>query len=191
MDPLENKYKMNLQDYIAIYNINNPSLCRQVIQMMDEKQWIKHSYCNPITGEHTTCPDDLDMSYQNDAVTNDLQKFFEQCTWDYLSTVAPVNFPLQELTRIRFNRYNVGTNMKMHHDHIHTIFDGERKGVPILSFLALLNDDFEGGDFLMFDGEKIKLSMGDVLVFPSNFLYPHAVTTVTKGTRYSCVSWGY
>jgi uncharacterized protein (TIGR02466 family) len=188
---LGGNYKMNLQDYVAIYNINNPSLCQKVVQMMKEEHWLKHSYCDPITGEHTTYHDDLDMSYQDDATTNDLQRIFKQCAAEYLATVAPVSFPLQELTRIRFNRYNVGTNMKMHHDHIHTIFDGERKGVPILSFLALLNDDFEGGDFLMFDGKKLKLSMGDVVVFPSNFLYPHAVTTVTKGTRYSCVSWGY
>jgi predicted 2-oxoglutarate/Fe(II)-dependent dioxygenase YbiX len=55
----------------------------------------------------------------------------------------------------------------------------------------LLNDDFEGGDFLMFDGKKLNLSAGDIVIFPSNFLYPHAVTTVTKGTRYSFVAWGW
>ena len=188
---LGGSYKMNLQDYIAIYNINNPSLCHAAIQNIKEESWLRHSYCDPITGEFTTYPDDLDISYQDDSITDTLQGFFRQCAKEYLSTVAPENFPLQELTHIRFNRYNVGTTMKMHHDHIHTIFDGERKGVPILSFLALLNDDFEGGDFLMFDGKKVNLTMGDVIVFPSNFLYPHAVTTVTKGTRYSCVSWGY
>jgi uncharacterized protein (TIGR02466 family) len=184
-------YNMNLQDYIAIYNINNPSLCSQVIQELKEDKWTKHSYCDPITNKHTTYADDLDMSYQNEEVTRGLQTFFEQCAKEYLATVPPQPFVLQELTYIRFNRYNVGTNMKMHHDHIHTIFDGERKGVPILTLLALLNDDFEGGDFLMFDGKKVKLSAGDVIIFPSNFLFPHAVTTVTKGTRYSCVSWGY
>jgi predicted 2-oxoglutarate/Fe(II)-dependent dioxygenase YbiX len=81
--------------------------------------------------------------------------------------------------------------MKIHHDHIHTLFDGERKGVPILTILGLLNDDFEGGDFLMFDGKKLNLSAGDIVIFPSNFMYPHAVTTVTKGTRYSFVAWGW
>ena len=187
----ERKYKMNLQDYVAIYNINDLALCKQVIQTMQEDKWEKHSYADPITNKHTTYDDDLDMSYQSDEVTNKLQSFFEKCAHEYLNTVAPNKFPLQSLTRIRFNRYKVGTNMKVHHDHIHTIFDGERKGVPILSFLALLNDDFEGGDFLMFDGKKLKLTVGDVIVFPSNFLYPHAVTTITKGTRYSCVSWGY
>jgi predicted 2-oxoglutarate/Fe(II)-dependent dioxygenase YbiX len=81
--------------------------------------------------------------------------------------------------------------MKFHHDHIHTLFDGEKKGVPILSILGLLNDNFEGGDFLMFDAKKVNLSAGDIILFPSNFLYPHAVTTITKGTRYSFVSWGW
>ena len=185
------EYRMNLQDYIAIYNIQDINLCKQIIQSFEEDKWYKHNYNDPVTRENTTYSDDLDISYQSEDITNKLHTFFEQCAKEYITTVAPQSFALQNLTCIRFNRYNVGTNMKMHHDHIHTIFDGERKGVPILTLLGLLNDDFEGGDFLMFDGKKVKLSAGDVIVFPSNFLYRHGVTTVTKGIRYSCVSWGY
>lgn len=187
----ESKYKMNLQDYVAIYNINNLELCKKVVSELEEDKWTKHSYCDPITGKHTTYHDDLDMSYQNEELTKVFQKFAEECTKDYLENVVPSFFPLQELTYPRFNRYKVGTNMKFHHDHIHTIFDGEKKGVPILSIVGLLNDNFEGGDFLMFDGQKVELKAGDIIIFPSNFLYPHAVTTITKGTRYSFVSWGY
>jgi uncharacterized protein (TIGR02466 family) len=185
------EYKMNLQDYVAIYNINDSLLCRKIVNGFDEKQWVKHAYSNPITNVHTTYEDDLDITYQNDEVTNKLQVLFEQCAKEYTNTHSPLPFQLQALTELRFNRYNVGTNMKMHHDHIHTIFDGERRGVPVLTMLGLLNDDFEGGDFLMFDNKKVRLSAGDIIVFPSSFIYPHAVTTVTKGTRYSCVSWGY
>ena len=187
----ESSHSTNLKDYVAIYNINNPSLCQKIIHTMKEEYWNKHYFKDIITNEDTTYSDDLEMSYQEDAVTNELQQIFEQCAKEYLATVSPHLFELQALTRIRFNRYKVGTNMKMHHDHIHTIFDGERKGIPILSMVALLNDDFEGGDFVMFEGKKVKLSAGDIIVFPSNFLYSHGVTTVTKGTRYSCVSWGY
>jgi uncharacterized protein (TIGR02466 family) len=187
----ESEYKMNLQDYVAIYNINNQEICKKVILELEEDKWEKHSYANPITGEHTTYQDDLDMSYQSEEITEVFQKFAEECAKDYIENVAPNSFPLQKLTYPRFNRYKVGTNMKLHHDHIHDIFDGEKKGVPVLTVLGLLNDNFEGGDFLMFDGQKVELSAGDIIVFPSNFLYPHAVTTVTKGTRYSFVSWGY
>ena len=37
----------------------------------------------------------------------------------------------------------------------------------------------------------IDIPPGAVLIFPSNFMYPHKVEPVTKGTRYSYVSWVY
>jgi predicted 2-oxoglutarate/Fe(II)-dependent dioxygenase YbiX len=53
-----------------------------------------------------------------------------------------------------------------------------------------LNDDFAGGEFAFFNRElKYKLEKGDALMFPSNFMYPHEVMPVTKGTRYSIVTW--
>jgi predicted 2-oxoglutarate/Fe(II)-dependent dioxygenase YbiX len=54
----------------------------------------------------------------------------------------------------------------------------------------ILNDDFEGGEFAFFNKElKYKLEKGDALMFPSNFMYPHEVMPVTKGTRYSIITW--
>lgn len=54
----------------------------------------------------------------------------------------------------------------------------------------ILNDEFEGGEFAFFDRElKYKLSKGDAIMFPSNFMYPHEVMPVTKGTRYSIITW--
>ena len=74
-------------------------------------------------------------------------------------------------------------------DHIHSIFDGQLKGVPILTVLSSLNEDYEGGNLIFFENEKIDLKTGDVMIFPSNFMYPHKVTPVTKGQRYSMVNW--
>jgi predicted 2-oxoglutarate/Fe(II)-dependent dioxygenase YbiX len=53
-----------------------------------------------------------------------------------------------------------------------------------------LNDDFEGGEFAFF-GRKFKynLKKGSAIMFPSNFMYPHEVMPVTKGTRYSIITW--
>ena len=54
----------------------------------------------------------------------------------------------------------------------------------------ILNDDFEGGEFAFFDKElKYKLGKGDAIMFPSNFMYPHEIMPVTKGVRYSIVTW--
>jgi len=59
-----------------------------------------------------------------------------------------------------------------------------------LSIIGVLNDDYEGGE-LMFHDKEYETKTGDVVIFPSNFLYPHMVNPVTKGTRYSFVSWVY
>jgi predicted 2-oxoglutarate/Fe(II)-dependent dioxygenase YbiX len=183
--------KMNLQDYVAIYSVNDADICQKLIIEIDKTQWAKHSYNDPLTNKNTTYEDDLEIAYQDDITKGHLAKVINNCVNDYLLNIVPNKFSLQQIGDVRFNRYKVGTNMKIHHDHIHTLFDGERKGVPILTILGLLNDDFEGGDFLMFDGKKLNLSAGDIVIFPSNFMYPHAVTTVTKGTRYSFVAWGW
>lgn len=54
----------------------------------------------------------------------------------------------------------------------------------------ILNNDFEGGEFAFFGKElKYKLEKGDAIMFPSNFMYPHEVMPVTKGTRYSIITW--
>ena len=92
----------------------------------------------------------------------------------------------------RYNRYTKSDECKMHCDHIHSLFttseDPDPKGVPILSMVCLLNDDFTGGEFVI--GEKtINLTSGDVVVFPSNFMFPHKVNTIDNGERYSFVSW--
>ena len=52
-----------------------------------------------------------------------------------------------------------------------------------------LNDDYEGGEFMVFgNGEQqIALGKGEAIVF-SSFL-PHKVKPITKGERWSLVAW--
>jgi len=53
-----------------------------------------------------------------------------------------------------------------------------------------LNDDYEGGEFGFFGRELvIKVPKGGAVLFPSNFMYPHEIMPVTKGTRYSIITW--
>jgi Rps23 Pro-64 3,4-dihydroxylase Tpa1-like proline 4-hydroxylase len=54
----------------------------------------------------------------------------------------------------------------------------------------LLNDDYEGGEFAFFDREIIiRGGKGSIVIFPSNFMFPHEVMPVTSGTRYSIITW--
>jgi hypothetical protein len=53
-----------------------------------------------------------------------------------------------------------------------------------------LNDDYEGGEFAFFGRQMmIRSGKGSVIIFPSNFMYPHEIMPVTKGTRYSIITW--
>tara|TARA_R110000772_G_scaffold48782_2_gene111561 strand:+ start:605 stop:1198 length:594 start_codon:yes stop_codon:yes gene_type:complete len=63
-----------------------------------------------------------------------------------------------------------------------------------VSLIYFLNDDYEGGELCFkFPGNPqeliIEKKANRMIAWPSNFLYPHAVKPVTKGTRYSVVSW--
>ena len=184
---------MNVKDYVKIYdNFLDLDFCKTVVEEIQNNSWQKHSFYMQ-HGGFISYDDDLAVSYSNSengieinkkiwfAVEQYIIKDFAHCKdwfngWSGYSTV-------------RFNKYDTGTKMKLHCDHIHSMFDGERKGIPTLSILGSLNDDYEGGDLIFWNSEKIELKAGQLMIFPSNFMYPHTVTTVTKGTRYSYVSW--
>jgi len=79
--------------------------------------------------------------------------------------------------------------MPPHCDHIHDIFDGKCKGVPILTLITMANDDYEGGELVLFGDVPYELKKGETIVFPSNFLFPHEIKKITKGKRLSLISW--
>lgn len=59
-----------------------------------------------------------------------------------------------------------------------------------LSIVFFLNNDFEGGDFIFPELKvRIRPEPGMLVCFPSNHHYMHGVEPVTKGKRYSIVTW--
>ena len=63
-----------------------------------------------------------------------------------------------------------------------------------LSFIFFVNDDYEGGELSFalpnFSGiSNVEKKSNRMVVWPSNFLFPHGVKPVVKGTRYSVVAW--
>ena len=89
----------------------------------------------------------------------------------------------------KFIKYKQTNDMTEHCDHVRHVFDGKRKGIPTVSIVGSLSDDYEGGYLRFWDKEDYFLGKGEVIFFPSNFLYPHRVTEITRGVRYTFVSW--
>ena len=188
----------NLTSYCKVYHDwLDASVCEQTIKELkvsEESSWSQHEFYNvkedasaPISGNQ-----ELDISFMPVSTRGTLM----QRVWDgFLKYNIDLDMGWQKgwqgFTPIRFNRYHETRIMAEHCDHIHSIFEGEKKGIPILSFVGVLNDDYEGGEFVMWEDQIIELKRGSVMIFPSVFLYPHRVDPVTSGTRYSFVSWAW
>ena len=90
-------------------------------------------------------------------------------------------------TDFRVNKYEEGGFMSEHADSIHHSH-GQKYGFPQASVLFFLNDGYEGGEFIVAD-TMYKPKRNSAIIFPSNFMFPHSVNKIIKGTRYSIITW--
>lgn len=190
--------KERIEDYIHVTNVIPSNICDEIINDIENKDWYPHTWYNSSSNvyvsEETKELDVLSFDTKNH---NILVPYVIEAARQYNMEYAYLdtertNQIMSKFCAIRFNRYSNDQIMRKHYDHIHSIFDGEEKGIPILSFVGNLNEDYEGGELVFFNGEvKLDLKKGDICMFPSCFMYPHQVYQVTKGKRYSFVTWGY
>ena len=190
----------SIKDYIKVFNVLDTKQCQNILNILKEYDWEKHKWNNYKTGKSTSEPTkELDITYPTKFLEKEMAKVISNALLEYQNYFIfedrnkdeNLKYFLHKSTPVRFNRYPTGTMMRKHYDHIHSIFEGENKGVPIVSIVGVLNDDYEGGDFVFNGNHEVKLKTGDILIFPSNFLYAHEVKEITKGTRYSYVSWAF
>jgi hypothetical protein len=185
----------NLKSYVKTYsNWYDKDKLDKLITDIDSAHWQQHEFYNAAGNTTGTRSGDkeLDVAYSQ----SELKPYVMQRIWDgFHRYLSDLNFSWyagwQGFSDVRFNRYKETRVMAEHCDHITSLFQGERKGIPTMTSLSLLNDEFEGGELVMFGDEVIPFKAGDIMIFPSNFLYPHRIEPVLKGIRYSCVSWAW
>lgn len=190
--------KEKIEDYIHVTNVIPTEVCNLLINDIENHTWSPHTWYNPTTdagtSEETKELDVLGASIEH---RNILSPYIIEAGRQYNSIYAYMDTLrtdqiMSKFCNIRFNRYTKDQIMRKHYDHIYSIFDGKEKGIPVLSFIGNLNEGYEGGELVFFDGEvKLDLKSGDICMFPSCFMYPHQVYEVTNGKRYSFVTWGY
>ena len=107
--------------------------------------------------------------------------------WSYYDTKS---FHCSEMI---IRRYNQGSEFKYHHDDIigemfqHWFI--RRQNILTCNFYFSDAKDYEGGDFTC--GKTFHPSIGDIIIFPSNWMFYHEVQRITKGKRYSGTVWLY
>jgi len=183
----------NLRDYVKVYNLMSPEFCSNTVEQLKQSNFIEHVVYNTKEQKKITLPNQAHTYYGTIANTPDLMKHVYSALSQYILT--DLNFKWfdgwEGYSVPRFNRYTKGQSLHNHCDQIRNLVEGFQKGVPKITTLGVLNDDYSGGEFLMFEDEVIETKVGDIIVFPSSFLYPHLVKEVTDGERYTFVSWAW
>jgi hypothetical protein len=89
---------------------------------------------------------------------------------------------LQYWEVMNFVKYGAGQHFGEHTDHGYSY-------TATTSVVGYLNDDYTGGEiYFRLQDLKYKPEAGDVVIFPSNYIYPHTALPVENGIKYSLVT---
>jgi len=172
---------------VEIKNVVNPIFIKKMVNLIKHKSkknlTVKSGLNKDIRnvkGYHLNLNTPTNLFYWNY-----VKKEIERLYFFYKS-----KFPKMEsnkINQIDLLKYTPGGKYEIHTDHYTT-------ATRHLSIIINLNDNYEGGDLIFTDQKekeikRLKLGKGSIVFFPSNFMYPHGIQSITKGTRYSIVAW--
>jgi Rps23 Pro-64 3,4-dihydroxylase Tpa1-like proline 4-hydroxylase len=172
---------------VEIKNVVNPIFIKKMVNL------IKHKSKENLTVKSGLNKDIRNVKGYNLNLNTPTNLFY----WNYVKTEIQrlyifykSKFPKMEsnmINQIDLLKYTPGGKYEIHTDHYTT-------ATRHLSIIINLNDNYEGGDLIFTDQKekeikRLKLGKGSIVFFPSNFMYPHGIQSITKGTRYSIVAW--
>jgi predicted 2-oxoglutarate/Fe(II)-dependent dioxygenase YbiX len=182
-----------LETYIAVFeNVIDNALCSNILEeFTNEEEWKKTTVGTAgEVNDKIRSAETIVISYPYVIEKNlETRKKIDEALFNSAGlAIKKYNelFPLaliQEDSGYELLRYKEGQFYKQHTDS----FKARPRAV---SCSFALNDNYEGGEWGFFDRKMIiKAPKGSAVLFPSNFMYPHEIMPVTKGTRYSVITW--
>jgi predicted 2-oxoglutarate/Fe(II)-dependent dioxygenase YbiX len=182
----------NINDYIVVLEgALTTDLCDAVLKEFSaEEEWTKTVVGGGEVNSNIRSADTVVISYPHVIEKNpEVRQKLDQNVFSAASNVIRrynEKFPLcniEEDSGYELLRYKEGQFYTQHTDS----FKARPRAV---SCSFALNDDYEGGEWGFFGRELVvKAPKGAAVLFPSNFMYPHEIMPVTKGTRYSIITW--
>ena len=177
----------HLESIVELKNIVPLEFTNKIIPLIDKKakknlairSGVDTSVRN-VKGYHLTFETPTDLFYWN-FIKKEIEKLyvFYKAKFPKMSS--------EKIDQIDLLKYKPGGKYEIHTDHF-------TNSPRHLSIIINLNDEYEGGDLVFTDQKdnvikRLKLGKGSILFFPSNFMYPHSIQPIKKGTRYSIVAW--
>ena len=150
-------------DAMVGYNVKMPDYRDCVDLKMSPSHW---QYLTPEFEEVKKCYEDVEVN-------------LKKCLTHYESLY---NFKMDYMEAINFIRYNPGQHFAVHADHGFSY-------TCTLSSVMYLNDDYEGGElWFPYLNINFKPQAGDIILFPSTYIYAHSSLKVKSGVKYSAVT---
>ena len=157
---------MNYYKFIGHYkNIVSQELCNAIIEEdfdYSKSTYSTHKGISPNKervkmDEIWIRKDHVFYKELNHAVTDVAERYSEEVKKNKRNLVV------HKTTDFRINKYEKGGYMSLHCDNIHHSH-GQQYGYPQASVLLFLNDDFEGGEFIVSE-LRLKIEKGDAIIF--------------------------
>jgi len=173
---------MVLEDYIKIFEFED--------DLYSECLKLKHNLIPSLTGNglttHRTCSEFYLHPGNEEHTDQELYKRIEKIVFDavekYKKDIPDAGKSIHgSHSGFHILRYQQSQEFDTHIDDFANAF---RR----ISITLNLNDCYEGGDFVI-NNKTFKLKRNQILIFPSNFVFPHKVTPVSSGERWSIVTW--
>lgn len=186
------EYKKNIEDYIVVFDsILSNELCDAILhEYSNENEWQPTYVGNGTVERNIRNTDSVSLSLpsviqRNEIIRKTLDDEIFKCAGSAIQQYNKI-FPeamIEQDSGYELLRYKEEQFYVQHTDSF-------MKQPRAVSCSFALNDVYEGGEFAFWDREKkVSLKKGSAILFPSNFMYPHEIMPVTKGTRYSIVTW--
>ena len=183
--------KLPLSQYIKVYdNILDINDCNLILdEYSNSNEWLTAKTGHGENLQIRKC-DSIPISNQKILEKNiDVRNKIDSMLFKKVSNIVKKymsDFPSCFLTSdsgYDLLRYQVGGYYGQHADSF-------KEQMRTISISINLNNDYVGGNMAFFDREiQIRGETGSAIVFPSNFMYPHEIMPIQKGTRYSIVTW--
>lgn len=89
----------------------------------------------------------------------------------------------------KIQKYNINKDKSIYNNDLHYNLCNNKKN--ILNFILYLNDVDEGGETEFFGNYKIKPKKGKLLIFPSEWFFPHTEKIPLSNDKYIIYGWIY
>ena len=195
---LDGQFSSSMLDHILyLPSFIDKDICLSVMNSLDKLEKDKSApYTDGLLNNDADSYFDPDIEY----IDTVRDRIFVDGIKEYADKVRSFNWSYYDTdsfhcSEMIIRRYNQGSEFKYHHDDIiGEIFPHwflRRQNILTCNFYFSDADDYDGGDLVFTCGKSFHPSMGDIIIFPSNWMFYHEVQKITKGTRYSGTVWLY